>query len=113
MPFCGNCGVPFPWASRRERAERMMHLLGDLAELEARESSAPDPAPSPDSAPSPGPATAGEPDFATPDYVVEAAVEACRDPKNHRYTPAGGLPELKKAINSPLQRDGWPMMMRL
>jgi len=41
---------------------------------------------------------AGEPDFPTPSYVVEAAVEACRDPKNHRYTPAGGLPELKKAI---------------
>ncbi len=38
---------------------------------------------------------AGEPDFPTPDYIVEAAVEACRDPKNHRYTPAGGLPELK------------------
>ena len=33
---------------------------------------------------------AGEPDFPTPDYIVEAAVEACRDPKNHRYTPAGG-----------------------
>ena len=41
---------------------------------------------------------AGEPDFPTPDYIVDAAVEACRDPKNHRYTPAGGLPELKKAI---------------
>ncbi len=41
---------------------------------------------------------AGEPDFPTPDYIVEAAVEACRDPRNHRYTPAGGLPELKEAI---------------
>src|SRR3954463_11350290 len=41
---------------------------------------------------------AGEPDFPTPDYIVEAAVEACRDPRNHRYTPAGGLPELKQAI---------------
>jgi len=48
---------------------------------------------------------AGEPDFATPDYVVEAAVEACRDPKNHRYTPAGGLPELKKAIVEKTRRD--------
>jgi aspartate aminotransferase len=48
---------------------------------------------------------AGEPDFATPDYVVEAAVEACRDPKNHRYTPAGGLPELKKAIAEKTRRD--------
>ncbi len=41
---------------------------------------------------------AGEPDFATPDHIVEAAVVACRDPKNHRYSPAGGLPELKDAI---------------
>ncbi|HEY6935311.1 MAG TPA: pyridoxal phosphate-dependent aminotransferase [Marmoricola sp.] len=48
---------------------------------------------------------AGEPDFPTPDYVVEAAVEACRDPKNHRYTPAGGLPELKKAIAEKTRRD--------
>lgn len=48
---------------------------------------------------------AGEPDFPTPDYVVDAAVEACRDPKNHRYTPAGGLPELKKAIVEKTRRD--------
>ncbi|MFC4783030.1 pyridoxal phosphate-dependent aminotransferase [Nocardioides sp. MAHUQ-72] len=48
---------------------------------------------------------AGEPDFPTPDYVVEAAVEACRDPRNHRYTPAGGLPELKKAIAEKTLRD--------
>jgi aspartate aminotransferase len=48
---------------------------------------------------------AGEPDFATPDYIVEAAVEACRDPKNHRYTPAGGLPELKQAIADKTRRD--------
>jgi aspartate aminotransferase len=48
---------------------------------------------------------AGEPDFATPDYVVAAAIEACRDPKNHRYTPAGGLPELKKAIAAKTRRD--------
>jgi aspartate/methionine/tyrosine aminotransferase len=48
---------------------------------------------------------AGEPDFPTPDYVVEAAVEACRDPKNHRYTPAGGLPELKQAIAEKTRRD--------
>ena len=48
---------------------------------------------------------AGEPDFATPDYIVEAAVAACRDPKNHRYTPAGGLPELKKAIVAKTLRD--------
>jgi aspartate/methionine/tyrosine aminotransferase len=48
---------------------------------------------------------AGEPDFPTPDYIVEAAVEACRDPRNHRYTPAGGLPELKKAIVEKTRRD--------
>ncbi|MEZ5225460.1 MAG: pyridoxal phosphate-dependent aminotransferase [Acidimicrobiales bacterium] len=48
---------------------------------------------------------AGEPDFPTPDYIVEAAVAACRDPKNHRYTPAGGLPELKEAIAAKTLRD--------
>jgi aspartate aminotransferase len=48
---------------------------------------------------------AGEPDFPTPAYIVEAAVEACRDPKNHRYTPAGGLPELKQAIAAKTRRD--------
>ncbi|MFY1677264.1 MULTISPECIES: pyridoxal phosphate-dependent aminotransferase [unclassified Streptomyces] len=48
---------------------------------------------------------AGEPDFPTPDYIVEAAVEACRDPKYHRYTPAGGLPELKAAIAAKTLRD--------
>jgi aspartate/methionine/tyrosine aminotransferase len=48
---------------------------------------------------------AGEPDFPTPDYIVEAAVEAARDPKNHRYTPAGGLPELKQAIAAKTGRD--------
>ncbi|MGH8828360.1 MAG: pyridoxal phosphate-dependent aminotransferase [Jiangellaceae bacterium] len=48
---------------------------------------------------------AGEPDFATPDYIVAAAVAACGDPKNHRYTPAGGLPELKDAIAAKTARD--------
>jgi len=48
---------------------------------------------------------AGEPDFPTPSYIVEAAVEACRDPRNHRYTPAGGLPELKQAIVDKTRRD--------
>ncbi|MFJ1703201.1 pyridoxal phosphate-dependent aminotransferase [Kitasatospora sp. NPDC088346] len=48
---------------------------------------------------------AGEPDFPTPGYIVDAAVEACRDPKNHRYTPAGGLPELKAAIVAKTLRD--------
>ncbi|WP_327637910.1 pyridoxal phosphate-dependent aminotransferase [Kribbella sp. NBC_00482] len=48
---------------------------------------------------------AGEPDFPTPDYIVEAAVAAARDPKNHRYSPAGGLPELKQAIADKTKRD--------
>jgi aspartate/methionine/tyrosine aminotransferase len=48
---------------------------------------------------------AGEPDFPTPDYIVDAAIEACRDPRNHRYTPAGGLPELKRAIADKTLRD--------
>ena len=48
---------------------------------------------------------AGEPDFATPDYVVEAAAAACADPANHRYTPAGGLPALKAAIVAKTARD--------
>ena len=48
---------------------------------------------------------AGEPDFPTPAHIVEAAVAACRDPKNHRYSPAGGLPELKEAIAAKTARD--------
>jgi aspartate aminotransferase len=48
---------------------------------------------------------AGEPDFPTPDHIVEAAVAACRDPRNHRYTPAGGLPELREAIAVKTKRD--------
>ena len=48
---------------------------------------------------------AGEPDFPTPDYIVQAAVEACTDTRNHRYTPAGGLPELKQAIVEKTRRD--------
>ena len=48
---------------------------------------------------------AGEPDFPTPDYIVEAAVAACRDPRWHRYTPAAGLPELREAIATKTLRD--------
>jgi len=48
---------------------------------------------------------AGEPDFPTPAHIVEAAAAACRDPKNHVYTPAGGLPELKQAIAAKTMRD--------
>ena len=48
---------------------------------------------------------AGEPDFPTPEHIVEAAVKACRDPKMHRYTPAAGLPELREAISVKTLRD--------
>ncbi len=48
---------------------------------------------------------AGEPDFPTPEAIVEAAVTACRDPRNHRYTPTAGLPELRKAIADKTARD--------
>jgi aspartate/methionine/tyrosine aminotransferase len=48
---------------------------------------------------------AGEPDFPTPDYIVEAAVAAARQPAMHRYTPAGGLPALKEAIVAKTARD--------
>jgi len=51
---------------------------------------------------------AGEPDFATPDHVVEEAIAACSDVAAHRYTPAGGLPALKEALVEKTQRDsGW------
>lgn len=48
---------------------------------------------------------AGEPDFPTPEHIVDAAVAAARDPKNHRYTPAAGLPELREAIAEKTRRD--------
>ncbi len=48
---------------------------------------------------------AGEPDFPTPDYIVAAAAAACRDPRNHKYSPAGGLPELREAIAAKTARD--------
>ena len=48
---------------------------------------------------------AGEPDFPTPEHVVEAAAAACRDPRNHHYTPTAGLPELREAIAAKTLRD--------
>ncbi|WP_020098102.1 pyridoxal phosphate-dependent aminotransferase [Microbacterium sp. 11MF] len=48
---------------------------------------------------------AGEPDFATPQFVVDAAAEALRDPANFRYTPAAGLPVLREAIAAKTFRD--------
>ena len=48
---------------------------------------------------------AGEPDFPTPEHIVEAAATACRDAANHRYSPAGGLPALKAALAAKTRRD--------
>jgi aspartate/methionine/tyrosine aminotransferase len=48
---------------------------------------------------------AGEPDFPTPDYIVNAAIEAAKIPANHRYTPVAGLPELREAIVKKTKRD--------
>ncbi|PYY37238.1 MULTISPECIES: pyridoxal phosphate-dependent aminotransferase [unclassified Curtobacterium] len=48
---------------------------------------------------------AGEPDFATPAHVVDAAVAAAQDPANHRYTPATGLPDLKRAVADKTARE--------
>ena len=47
----------------------------------------------------------GEPNFPTPDHIVEAAVAAARDPRNHRYTAGAGLPELREAIVEKTLRD--------
>jgi aspartate aminotransferase len=53
---------------------------------------------------------AGEPDFPTPAPIVAAAQAACADPKNHRYTPAAGLPELREAVAKKTARDsGLPL----
>src|ERR1700735_2634246 len=48
---------------------------------------------------------AGEPDFPTPAYIVEAAQRACAEPRFHKYTPAAGLPELRHAIGDKTARD--------
>ena len=48
---------------------------------------------------------AGEPDFPTPDYIVDAAIAAAKTPANHRYTPTPGLPELREAIVKKTKRD--------
>jgi aspartate aminotransferase len=48
---------------------------------------------------------AGEPDFPTPEHIVEAAVAACREPRFHHYTPTPGLPELREAIAVKTKRD--------
>jgi len=48
---------------------------------------------------------AGEPDFPTPDYIVEAAAAATKVVANHRYTPTPGLPDLRAAIVAKTKRD--------
>jgi aspartate aminotransferase len=48
---------------------------------------------------------AGEPDFATPPAIVEAAIVAARNPASHRYTPAAGLPVLREAVAVKTLRD--------
>lgn len=48
---------------------------------------------------------AGEPDFPTPGYIVEAAREAALNPRFHRYSPAAGLPELRAAVAEKTTRD--------
>lgn len=48
---------------------------------------------------------AGEPDFPTPEHIVQAAVTAAQDPRNHKYSPTSGLPELREAIAVKTKRD--------
>ena len=48
---------------------------------------------------------AGEPDFPTPSYIVEAAIAAAKNPANHKYSPTSGLPELRSAIVDKTKRD--------
>jgi aspartate aminotransferase len=47
----------------------------------------------------------GEPDFPTPEHIVEAAARACYDPRNHKYTPTAGIAELREAIATKTMRD--------
>src|SRR3954468_15870156 len=48
---------------------------------------------------------AGEPDFPTPAHIVEAAAGACSAPRNHHYTPAAGLRELREGVPAKSRRD--------
>ena len=48
--------------------------------------------------------SAGEPDFDTPDFIVEAAIKALSEGKT-RYAPSGGIPELREAIARKLKRE--------
>ncbi|MGL5825757.1 MAG: pyridoxal phosphate-dependent aminotransferase [Nocardioides sp.] len=99
-----SSGSPRAVSTSPARARRVSRRVGAIAESATLKVDAKAKALKADGRPVVG-FGAGEPDFPTPDYVVAAAVEACRDPKNHRYTPAGGLPELKKAIAAKTLRD--------
>jgi aspartate aminotransferase len=48
--------------------------------------------------------TAGEPDFNTPDYIIDEAEKALRAGKT-KYTPTAGVPELRKVIAEKMKRD--------
>ena len=48
---------------------------------------------------------AGEPDFPTPQHIVDAAIAAVSDPANHKYTPSSGLPDLRAAVAEKTKRD--------
>lgn len=48
---------------------------------------------------------AGEPDFPTPAYIVQAAQRAAAEPRFHKYTPTAGLPELRAAVAAKTERD--------
>ncbi|THH37430.1 pyridoxal phosphate-dependent aminotransferase [Aliishimia ponticola] len=45
----------------------------------------------------------GQPDFPTPDHIVEAGIKALRD-GHHGYTPANGIPALREAVAADLHR---------
>jgi LL-diaminopimelate aminotransferase len=40
----------------------------------------------------------GDPDLPTPPHIIDALVEAARDPENHRYPETDGLPEFRRAV---------------
>ncbi len=104
-PYDGSMSeAPTAGPTTSPRARRISHRIGAIAESATLKVDAKAKALKAEGRPVIG-FGAGEPDFPTPAYVVEAAVEACRDPKNHRYTPAGGLPELKQAIADKTRRD--------
>ena len=103
-PYDGRMTQPDSTVSPNPRDRRVSQRIGAIAESATLKVDAKAKALKAEGRPVIG-FGAGEPDFPTPDYIVEAAVLACRDPKNHRYTPAGGLPELKQAIVEKTLRD--------